>query len=124
MSEVPEQSDRKCQLPCSVELQGEGGQVLVDGQFTAGVTGVAYRALEALCQAYPCGLTREELNDAASSKDARRALQYLERVEPWRSARVIVTDSGAWRCPTTYRLRAARASLRQPDSKGPSATEP
>jgi hypothetical protein len=92
---------------CSVELHGEGEPILVDGQPAAGAVGVAYRALAALCAAFPDGLTRQQLNEMTGSKDARRALQYLGRLEPWKTARVIVTAGGAGKSPTVYRLRAA-----------------
>jgi hypothetical protein len=87
-------------------LRGEGEPILVDGQPTAGVVGVAYQALAALSAAFPEGLTRQQLNEATGSKDARRALQYLERLEPWKTARVIVSAGGVGKTPTIYRLRA------------------
>jgi hypothetical protein len=95
-------------LSCPVELRGEGESILVHGRCAPGITGVAYRALEALCAAFPSGLTRQQLNKVAGSKDARRALQYLEKSEPWRSARVIVGDRGTGKSPAQYRLAACR----------------
>jgi hypothetical protein len=92
---------------CPVELQGEGQPIRVNGQVAEGVVGVAYRALEALCAAFPGGLTRQQLNDAAGSKDARRALQYLEKVDPWKSARVFASDRGVGKTPTVYRIVAS-----------------
>jgi hypothetical protein len=91
---------------CPVELSGEGEPILVHGLPAAGVVGVAYRALEALCKAFPDGLTRQQLNEAAGSKDARRALQYLEKNEPWRTARVIISDRGGGKSLTVYRIAA------------------
>jgi hypothetical protein len=93
---------------CPVELRGEGEPILVLGRCAEGVTGVAYRALEALCKAFPDGLTRQMLNRAAGSRDARRALQYLEKSEPWKTAQVIVSDRGVGKAPTVYRSAAFR----------------
>jgi hypothetical protein len=95
-------------LNCPVELRGEGEPILVLGATAEGITGVAYRALEALCEAFPDGLTRQLLNRAAGSRDARRALQYLEKSEPWKTAQVIVSDHVPGKTPTVYRIAAYR----------------
>jgi hypothetical protein len=93
---------------CPVELAGEGEPIRVTGRSADGISGVAYRALEALRDAFPDGLTRQQLNEQAGSRDARRALQYLEKVEPWKSAGVFVSDHGVGKRPTVYRLAGYR----------------
>jgi hypothetical protein len=111
MSELSLSADEPMGDPppsCPVELRGEGEPIAVQGRLAGGISGVAYRALEALCEAFPDGLTGQQLNKTAGSKDARRALQYLEKVEPWKSAQVIISDRGGGKSPTLYRIAAYR----------------
>jgi hypothetical protein len=111
MSELPPsmaEQDGDPPVSCCVEVRGEGEPIRIFGRRSEGITGVAYRALEALCHAFPKGLTRQQLNKATGSKDARRALQYLNNAEPWKTAQVIVSDCAMGKSPVQYRIAPYR----------------
>lgn len=63
--------------PCPVQAPGPGLMATVAGRPAGRLKGVRLRAVAALIEAFPGGLTRDQLNSASRAAEARAALQAL-----------------------------------------------
>ena len=84
-------------MSCPVELCGEDEPILVLGQCSAGITGVAYRAAGGTVRCLPGWPDATTTEQGGRIEDGWRALQYLEKSDPVKTeAQVIVSDLAGW----------------------------
>ncbi len=90
-----------CVHDSSVELQGSGDCVLVQGKVKPPLTFAQYAVVKALLQAGEDGLTKDQLDARSGHSDARKILKRLHDSDPdWAAVIQMPGRSGC-----RYRLR-------------------